>query len=147
MLYEKYLETFHECPFDKPKKSEILFSNNSIFVILARAPYSEGHLLIIPYRHVSKISELNKKEKKDLDNLLFFTLEKLHKKYENITMLYREGTLGGVGKSIKHLHIHLIPNMKIGSYNIKLKEREIYSEQVYLKKANDLKKELKEEND
>lgn len=143
MLYEKYLEKPHKCPFDKLKKSEILFSKNSIYVILARAPYSKDHLLIVPNRHVSKISKLNKKEKKDLDNLLFFSLEKLHEKYENITVLYREGSFKGVGKSIEHLHIHLIPNMKIGAYNINSEERKFYSENVYLKKTNDLRKEFK----
>jgi len=142
MLYEKYLESPHKCPFDKLKKSEILFSNDSASAILSRAPYTKDHLLIVSNRHLLKISELNKKEKIELDNLLFFTLEKLHKKYENITILYREGTINGVGKSIEHLHIHLIPNMKIGFYNILLRKREIYSKKIYLKKSDILKKEL-----
>lgn len=144
MLYKDFLSRLKGCPFDKIKKSEIFFSNKSAVVILARAPYSKDHLLVIPKRHVFRISELSENEKKDLGNLIFLFLNKLHIKHENVTVLYREGNDSEVGKSISHLHVHLIPNMKIGAYNINWEERDVYNKKDYLKEIKKLKKELNE---
>ena len=142
MLYNNFLKNLKKCPFDNIKKAEILYSNNSAYVILAKAPYTKDHLLVVPKRHLIKISQLNKKEKKDLEYLVFFVLKKLHDKYKNVTILYREGILEEVGKSINHLHVHIIPNMKIGAYDINLEKRKIYPEKTYNQKIKKLKQEL-----
>ena len=66
--------------------------------------------------------------------------KKLHKKHKNVSILYREGNKKEVGKSINHLHIHLIPNIQIGSITLNAKKREIYSEENYIEKIKELKK-------
>lgn len=140
MLYKSYLKKLKKCPFCILKKREILKSNKSALLILARAPYTEDHLLVIPKKHLRKINSLTKKEKEDSEKLEFYGIEKLHKKHKNVSILYREGDKKEVGKSINHMHIHLIPKIRIGSRNIKSEKREIYFETNYFKKIKELKK-------
>lgn len=140
MLYQNYLKKLKKCPFCNLKKEEILKSNKSALLILAKAPYTNDHLLVIPKKHLKKINSLTKKEKIDLENLEFYGIKKLHKKHKNVSVLYREGNKKEVGKSINHLHIHLIPKIQIGSITLNAKKRKIYSEEDYIEKIKELKK-------
>ena len=140
MLYDKYLKELKKCPFCNLKKEEIIRKNKHSFLIYTRSPYTKDHSLVIPKRHIFSINELNTEEKRYVDRLVFYALKKLHKKYKNVTVLFREGNKKEIGKSIDHLHIHLIPNLRIGPYDIKLKRREYLDEKEYLKLTKRAKK-------
>jgi|TARA_B100001971_G_C18233394_1_gene565414 diadenosine tetraphosphate (Ap4A) HIT family hydrolase len=142
MLYEKYLKKKHPCPFCNLTKEEILKQNKCAILTLAKAPYTKDHLLVVPKKHYLKFNAMTKAEKDCVDKLVSYALKKLHKKHKNITVLYREGDLKQVGKSIPHLHYHIIPNMVIGAYDINWKKRKIYSEEKYIKEIKKLKKRL-----
>jgi len=140
MLYTSYLKKRIPCPFCCLKKEEIIRQNKSAMLILAKAPYTKDHLLVVPKKHIIKLNSLNKNQKDDFEALVYFGMKKLHKKYRNVTILYREGNKKEVGKSVNHLHYHLIPNMQIGSYDIDWKKRMIYSDEEYVKKVKEIKK-------
>jgi diadenosine tetraphosphate (Ap4A) HIT family hydrolase len=140
MLYEKYLKTLKKCPFCELDKGEILKQNKFAVLTLAKAPYTKNHLLVLPKRHVFKLSNLPQEQKDDFEKLVYWGMKKLHKKHANISIVYREGSKKGVGKSISHLHYHLIPNMKIGSHDINWRKRKIYSEKEYVKMVKSMKK-------
>ncbi len=111
---------------------------------MARAPYIKDHLLVIPKKHVLKLNILSRKQKQAIEDLIYYGMKGLHKKYKNVTILYREGNKKEVGKSINHIHYHLIPNLKIGALNMsKIDHRELFAEEKYIKKIIDLKKRLK----
>jgi len=143
MLYKSYMKKMKKCPFCDFEKKEILKENKYAILILAQAPYTKGHLLVIPKKHTLKLKSLTKKEKDCIEELLYYGLKKLHKKYNNANILYREGNKKEIGKSISHLHYHLIPNMQIGSKRIDGRSRKIYSNEDYLKNIKKIKKELK----
>jgi len=143
MLYKSYLKKLKECPFCSLKKEEILKENKNAYLILAQAPYTKSHLLVVPKKHALKLNLLSRKQKDDIEKLIYYGLKKLHKKYNNVSIVYREGNKREVGKSIDHIHYHLIPNMKIGVCDIDGNKRKIYSDQDFIKKIKELKKSLK----
>ena len=75
-------------------------------------PYIDGHLMILPRRHVASLKELTDKEWETI-RALFYVARKMLKKtigVKGLWMLYREG--GGFEsseKTVEHLHIHLMP--------------------------------------
>ena len=134
MLYERFLKKHHKCPFCCMGDSEIIKQNKYAILTLARAPYIKDHLLVIPKKHVLKINKLSKKQKDAVEKLIYYAMKKLHKKYKNVTVLYREGNKKEVGKSINHVHYHLIPNLQIGAQEKFWKNRKIFDEETYVKK-------------
>jgi ATP adenylyltransferase len=104
------------CVFcDKPRESTdpenlILFRGQHCFVMMNRYPYNNGHLLVVPYLHVSMPNELQQDALLELDIEINMCLEVLseamHPEGFNIGM--NLGTAAGAG--IKdHLHAHVVP--------------------------------------
>ncbi|MEE9239023.1 MAG: HIT domain-containing protein [Thermodesulfobacteriota bacterium] len=99
---------------DKPKegndkKNLILYKGETSFIIMNRYPYSNGHLMAVPYRHINNMSELDHKERLELMNLTTKCIEILkvmHPDGFNIGM--NLGTAGGAGID-DHLHFHIVP--------------------------------------
>ena len=142
MLYKKYLKGKHPCPFCCLTKEEVLRQNKYAILTLAKAPYTKNHLLVVPKKHHVNFNSMTRAEKDAVEDLVSYALRKLHKKYRNATVLYREGDLKKSGKSIPHLHYHIIPNMVIGAYDINMRRRRIYSEKEYVREIKKLKKRL-----
>ncbi|MFH1325513.1 MAG: HIT domain-containing protein [archaeon] len=142
MLYKSYLGKLNKCPFCHLSKDEKLKENKYAILIFAKAPYTKDHLLVIPKKHSLNLKSLTKREKDCIEKLLYYGMKKLHKKHSNVNILYREGIKKEVGKSISHLHYHLIPNMTIGSKRVDGRKRKISSEEDYIKHTKKIKKEL-----
>lgn len=104
------------CPFCWMTKEFIVEQSKYFYVIWARAPYTEDHLLIIPNRHVVLFNSLSREEVQDLMSLVARWDSFLHKKYSDVALLLRDGfTWWKWGKSVDHMHFHLIPDMEIWS--------------------------------
>lgn len=92
------------------------------------APYHKDHLLVIPKRHTENILEVADEEIKDVYDLQKIGLRILQKLgYSNISLIVREGDL--TGKSVSHLHYHLIPNVHMGDVDHAGMERTILTEE------------------
>jgi len=98
-----------KCIFCNPDEENIVLRNNHGYARYDGYPVSPGHLLVIPYRHVSSLFELTDKEVQGLWSLVKAGKEFLDEKY------HPEGFNVGVnvgeaaGQSVFHVHIHLIP--------------------------------------
>ncbi len=100
------------CPFcNIYKKNIVLEQGKNVFVIFSNPRLMPGHLLVIPKRHVEKISELNSEEQQELLDTVVKFQEKILDKIAvgcDIKQNYRPFQKKG-GLSINHLHIHLLP--------------------------------------
>ncbi len=139
MRYQDYLKKNQSCPFCHLEKGEIFKQNRFAWLILAKAPYTRDHLLVVPRRHAIKLSKLSREEKDGFEKLIYYGMKLLHKKYPNVSIIYREGRKDQVGKSINHMHYHLIPNLRIGAVDINLNHRKIMDEDEYVKKTRAFK--------
>ena len=143
MLYNKFLKKNHACPFCHLMDKEVIKQNKYAILTLARAQYTKDHLLVLPKKHVLKLNSLSKNQKDAIEKLIYYGMKKLHKKYKNVTVLYKEGNKKEVGKSINHIHYHLIPNLKMGIANQHGPDkRKFLSEEDYVKKIKEIKKRL-----
>ena len=99
------------------EKDELVDETERFFVIPARAPYVENHLLIIPKRKVYVLRELTSEEKEEMYDLVDKWSRKLHTIHNWVHLLLRDGLIGNwateVQKSVNHLHFHLIPDCPI----------------------------------
>ena len=67
------------CPFCniQTKRTRIIRKGKHTLVILSNPRLVEGHLLVIPKRHIVKMSELNKEEKEELLDTVIEFQEKI----------------------------------------------------------------------
>ena len=88
----------------------ILFRSKTCFVIMNRYPYNNGHLLIVPFRHVSKLNDLNAEEISDLFETVRFCEKVVENLYhcDGINIGMNLGKAAGAGID-DHLHVHLLP--------------------------------------
>jgi len=99
---------------DKPKEGNdkenlILFKGETSFIIMNRYPYSNGHLMAVPYRHTNNMSELNDDERLELMNLTTKCIEILDiMNPDGFNVGMNLGTAGGAGID-DHLHFHIVP--------------------------------------
>lgn len=80
------------------------------FAILNLFPYNSGHLMVVPYRHRARLSELNDAEALDLVRLVDLSIRAqemaFHPEGTNVGM--NLGRAAGAGIE-DHLHIHVVP--------------------------------------
>lgn len=88
----------------------ILYRSAHSFVILNRYPYNNGHLLVLPRKHLGDMEELSEEEYIDLNLLVRRCVGILKKAYgcEGLNLGVNHGKVAGAGIP-DHLHYHIIP--------------------------------------
>ena len=91
----------------------IAFRAQHSFVILNRYPYTSGHLMVIPYEHVSNLEELDsatRAEMMELTSRCTTVLKKIYKP-QGFNVGANIGEAAGAGVA-GHVHIHIVPRWK-----------------------------------
>ena len=96
-----------------PKVENLEVFRSPHFCICANLyPYSPGHLMVFPLRHIEDVRALTQKEALEMFKLEKATLEILDRVYtpHGYNIGYNIGE--GSGNSIRHLHLHIVPRYK-----------------------------------
>jgi len=80
------------------------------YVILNKFPYNNGHLMVVPHRHVGRLAELDSAEVGELMHLTQLAERVLASVYapHGFNMGLNLGTSAGAGIA-DHLHMHVVP--------------------------------------
>lgn len=95
---------------DKFSENMVLYDAPRVFALMNRYPYSHGHIMIVPRRHLSRPSDLDAEEQKDLFDLVVKSCSVLDKsmKPQGMNIGMNLGKAGGAGIE-EHLHVHIVP--------------------------------------
>lgn len=91
----------------------IIHRGTNAFVLLNLYPYNNGHLMVAPFSHTEKFTELDSEVKVEIMELCssFQTVLENELNAEGINLGANFGDVAGAG--IKdHLHFHLVPRWK-----------------------------------
>jgi len=88
----------------------IVFQGPTCFVILNLFPYNNGHLMVIPNRHVASLSEATSAELVELIELTRCAEMALQEAYapHGLNMGINLGKPAGAGV-LDHIHMHVVP--------------------------------------
>lgn len=80
------------------------------FVIMNRYPYTNGHLMVAPYRHTAELGGLSPEEILDLHRLVAASRDALMKMAspDGFNLGMNLGRAAGAGVT-DHLHVHVVP--------------------------------------
>ena len=81
-----------------------------VFVLLNRFPYSSGHLMVAPYRHVGEFGELTNDEALEIHRLARSGIGELTQVYgpQGYNLGWNLGLVAGAGV-VDHVHQHIVP--------------------------------------
>jgi len=121
--YVKKVFDMKECIFcqaleqKKDKPFFVLYRGDHNFILLNKYPYTPGHLMIAPYKHLDSIELAEKKSTGEMMELLKKCLEILRKEYnpQGFNTGMNIGHSAGAGVA-EHYHLHIIPRW-IGDSN------------------------------
>lgn len=105
-----------ECIFcSKPsagddEASYIVHRGRLTFVMLNAYPYNNGHLMVAPYAHVAKLTELDEETLTEMMRLTATATEVLDGAYspEGFNIGINQGKVAGAGVE-HHIHLHIVP--------------------------------------
>jgi ATP adenylyltransferase len=104
-----------DCPFcSAPKRSDedalIVARGTHVYAVLNLYPYNSGHLMVVPYRHVSDYTDLDDAETAEFSEFTKRAVAALRAAMAphgfNIGM--NQGVVAGAGIAA-HLHQHVVP--------------------------------------
>lgn len=95
---------------DPSYENLLIYKSSRCFVMMNKYPYVNGHLMVIPYRHISDIIFLDNEEKMDIFNNIQFCVEVLKEVYkpDGFNIGINIGRIAGAGID-QHLHFHIVP--------------------------------------
>lgn len=108
----------HVCPFCRApglgdEDGLVVRRGTTCFVVMNLYPYSPGHLLVCPYRHVADFTELTADEMVELGELTQQAMRSLRRLSgpAGFNLGMNQGAVAGAGIAA-HLHQHVVPRFQ-----------------------------------
>jgi len=90
--------------------SLVVHRGDQVFALLNRFPYTSGHVMVAPYRHVGELGDLDEPEAVELHRVTVGAVDALRAVYapEGYNVGWNLGAVAG-GSITGHLHEHVVP--------------------------------------
>jgi ATP adenylyltransferase len=101
------------CTAPETKDKLILTSGRLCFAIMNLFPYTTGHCMVAPYRHIGDLTELSTEELSEIMAMTqsILTAIKPALKPAGFNVGFNLGDVAGAGIA-DHLHMHIVPRWK-----------------------------------
>ena len=101
---------FCRAPHLPDSESLIVHSGTTVYVVLNLYPYNNGHLMVVPYRHVATLAALEPAELQELAVLTQRSEIAIAEAYQphGLNVGINLGKPAGAGV-VDHIHMHLVP--------------------------------------
>lgn len=92
------------------KEEHILYRGEFCYVTLNRYPYSNGHLMVIPYLHIASLEDLDEPTLGEMMQIVNRSLAVLREAYapHGFNLGINLGKAAGAGIA-EHVHMHVVP--------------------------------------
>ncbi len=92
------------------KQALVVGRNNTAFIIMNRFPYTNGHVMVVPVRHIGSIDQLTDEETLDMMRLVKIMIAIFKKEFnvDGLNIGINVGRAAGAGLE-EHCHIHIVP--------------------------------------
>ncbi len=113
--YIQHADEIDGCVFCRAAAGEdeemlVVHRGSHAFVLMNRFPYSSGHLLVAPYRHLAEFSDLSNDEVLELHRLAESGMAALAETFapQGYNLGWNLGRIAGAGV-VDHVHLHVVP--------------------------------------
>ena len=108
--YVQHADELDCCIFCEPEEELLIHRGDEALVLLNKFPYSSGHLLVAPHRHLSDFGALTADEAAEVHALAARGIEALRAEYapHGFNLGWNIGRVAGAGIE-DHVHQHVVP--------------------------------------
>jgi ATP adenylyltransferase len=108
--YVQHADELDHCIFCEPEPELLVHDGPLALVVLNKFPYSSGHLLVAPKRHLGDLSALGDDEALAVHQLGVRSVEALRAEYapHGHNLGWNLGRAAGAGIE-EHVHLHVVP--------------------------------------
>jgi ATP adenylyltransferase len=108
--YVSNADDLDRCIFCEPEEELLIARGPSALVVLNKFPYSSGHLLVAPQRHIGDFGALTDEEVLEIHGLAARGMDALRAEYapHGFNLGWNIGRVAGAGIE-DHVHLHVVP--------------------------------------
>jgi histidine triad (HIT) family protein len=110
--YDQIWQTVGRCVFcdhDKTQENHEVYEEDGVYMTVPAYAYIDGHLLVIPRRHVRSVKELTPDEWETMRKLFYLAKKMIRKVYgiKGMQIVQKDGR--DAQSTVEHLHFHCVP--------------------------------------
>jgi histidine triad (HIT) family protein len=107
--YDGIWQNTGKCVFCDLKKKYIIHEENGIALTITVFAYIDGHMMIIPRRHVRSIKELTPSEWETVRKMTYLAKKLIRKTHGIKGMQFIQKDGADAQSTVEHIHFHCIP--------------------------------------
>jgi histidine triad (HIT) family protein len=99
---------------NKNEAVNVVFEDDYVCCFLDHAPYNDGHVLILPKKHIKEVTELDENTSKSIMKTSILLSKAIKRLFnpDGITICQN----GGIFDELTHYHMHVVPRYKDQSF-------------------------------
>lgn len=143
--YDNIWQNVGRCVFCDLDDKDVytVYEENGVILRITLYAYIDGHILIIPRRHIRSVKELTKSEWETMRKMMYIAKKIIRKAYgvKGMQIVQKDGAVAQ--STVEHLHFHCIPfdSPDLTTWNYrKLKHTPIENTRLYTDKKSDIEK-------
>lgn len=110
--YDNIWQTVGRCVFcdhDKTQKHHEVYEENGVYMTVPAYAYIDGHLLVIPRRHIRSVKELTPDEWETMRKMFYLAKKMIRDVYgiKGMQIVQKDGR--DAQSTVEHLHFHCVP--------------------------------------
>lgn len=110
--YDQIWQTVGRCVFcdhDATQKNHEIYDENGVYMTVPAYAYIDGHLLVIPRRHVRSVKELTSEEWETMRKVFYLAKKMIRETYgiKGMQIVQKDGR--DAQSTVEHLHFHCVP--------------------------------------
>ena len=144
--YDNIWQSVGKCVFCDLNEKYKIIEENGVVLTIALFAYIDGHVMIIPRRHVRSVKELTTLEWETMRKFMYIAKKMIREIYgiKGMQIVQKDGS--EAQSTVEHLHFHCIPfdspDLNVWNYR-QLKNTPVENTELYTSKKKDIEKLVK----
>lgn len=107
--YNDIWQNVGKCVFCELNEDYVFYEENNVVMVVALYAYIDGHIMIIPRRHVRSVKELTPGEWETMRKFMYIAKKLIRSthKVKGMQIIQKDGV--SAQSTVEHLHFHAIP--------------------------------------
>ena len=141
--YDDIWQNVGKCAFCDLNDKYVIYEENGVVLTVALFAYIDGHMMIIPRRHVKSVKELTPEEWETMRKMMYLAKKIIRETHgiKGMQIVQKDGA--AAQSTVEHIHFHCVPfdepDLSVWNYR-QLKNTPIENADLYKKHSRKMEK-------